>query len=317
MIEKLEIKNFKSIKDLKLKCKRINVFIGEPNTGKSNILESLGFLSFLSYNGNLKDYVRLRNMANLFYDMDLSNEVSVALNDKIIILRYEYDSNFRVYLNGGPVATINMQASSWEFKSRQQLPFKFYRFKTLSKFGREEPSFLYPPNGDNLATILLTNKKMRIWVNDLLRKFNLKMIVKLIEKEIEVQKELDGIIISLPYHLLSDTLQRIIFYFAAIETNRDSILIFEEPEANAFPFYTKYLAERIAKDDSNQYFISTHNPYMLLSILSKTPIDDIQIFITYFEDNQTKVKTLSNNEKSEVLDLDASVFFDIDRFLEG
>ena len=31
----LEIKNFRSIRALRLDCKRINVFIGEPNTGKS------------------------------------------------------------------------------------------------------------------------------------------------------------------------------------------------------------------------------------------------------------------------------------------
>ena len=49
MIKNLEIENFKSIKHLKLDCKRINLFIGEPNTGKSNILESFGILSFGLY----------------------------------------------------------------------------------------------------------------------------------------------------------------------------------------------------------------------------------------------------------------------------
>ena len=43
MVKTLEVKNFKSIKHLKLNCKRINIFIGEPNTGKSNILETWGF----------------------------------------------------------------------------------------------------------------------------------------------------------------------------------------------------------------------------------------------------------------------------------
>jgi recombinational DNA repair ATPase RecF len=32
----VEIKNFKSIKDLRLDCKRVNVFIGKPNVGKLN-----------------------------------------------------------------------------------------------------------------------------------------------------------------------------------------------------------------------------------------------------------------------------------------
>ncbi len=51
MIETLEISNFKSVKHLKLPCKRFNVFIGEPNTGKSNILEALGLLSFVGMEG--------------------------------------------------------------------------------------------------------------------------------------------------------------------------------------------------------------------------------------------------------------------------
>lgn len=41
MIGNLGIRNFKSIKDLDLDCRRVNLFIGEPNTGKSNILEVL------------------------------------------------------------------------------------------------------------------------------------------------------------------------------------------------------------------------------------------------------------------------------------
>ena len=38
-IDNIEIKNFKSIRHQKIEgCKRINVFIGYPNVGKSNIL---------------------------------------------------------------------------------------------------------------------------------------------------------------------------------------------------------------------------------------------------------------------------------------
>lgn len=34
----LRIQHFNSIKDLTLECERINVFIGKPNAGKSDIL---------------------------------------------------------------------------------------------------------------------------------------------------------------------------------------------------------------------------------------------------------------------------------------
>jgi hypothetical protein len=102
----------------------------------------------------------------------------------------------------------------------------------------------------------------------------------------------------------------------AIKTNKNYIIIFEEPEAHAFPYHTKFLAEQIAFDENNQYFISTHNPYFLLSVLEKTPKKDIAVFITYFEDYQTKVKALTQDELIEILDFGASAFFNIDRFLE-
>ena len=53
MIEQLSIKNFKSIKDLKIPCKKLNVFIGEPNSGKSNIIEALALQSQNSLGGCL------------------------------------------------------------------------------------------------------------------------------------------------------------------------------------------------------------------------------------------------------------------------
>ncbi len=45
IIKDLRVSNFKSIKTLELDCKRINIFIGAPNVGKSNILEALSLFS--------------------------------------------------------------------------------------------------------------------------------------------------------------------------------------------------------------------------------------------------------------------------------
>ena len=45
MIEKIEIKNFKSILTDNISLGRLNVFIGENGVGKSNILEALLFAS--------------------------------------------------------------------------------------------------------------------------------------------------------------------------------------------------------------------------------------------------------------------------------
>ena len=133
--------------------------------------------------------------------------------------------------------------------------------------------FLHPPDGDNLFAMLFAYKELRGLVKAIFDKFGLRVIFKPHEKRIEVGMEpKEDVVISFPYFLVSDTLQRIVFHLTAIHSNKNSILAFEEPEAHAFPHYTKYLAERVALDkNENQYFISTHNPYFLLSILEKTP----------------------------------------------
>lgn len=48
MIDKIEIKNFKSIVDLKIDLGRVNIIIGANGCGKTNILEAISFASAAS-----------------------------------------------------------------------------------------------------------------------------------------------------------------------------------------------------------------------------------------------------------------------------
>ncbi|MCX5644950.1 MAG: AAA family ATPase [Phycisphaerae bacterium] len=145
------------------------------------------------------------------------------------------------------------------------------------------------------------------------RKYRLKVVMKPQERVFEIQKQVDDLVISFSYTLQSDTLRRIVFYTVAMASNKDSVLVFEEPESNAFPYYTKYLGERIALDETNQFFIATHNPYLLSAIIEKGRKEDVQVFITYFKDYQTKVKPLTSDEVSELMEADP--FFNLDRFI--
>jgi len=76
MIQTLEIQNFKSIRHLQMDCRRVNLFIGEPNTGKSNILEALGLFS-IPHTWEIQDFVRMESMDDLFYEHDISQRVMV------------------------------------------------------------------------------------------------------------------------------------------------------------------------------------------------------------------------------------------------
>jgi AAA15 family ATPase/GTPase len=125
---------------------------------------------------------------------------------------------------------------------------------------------------------------------------------------------MEDILVSYPYPLVSDTLQRVVFFLCAILSSKNSVLVFEEPEAHTFPYYTKYLAELIALDkQDNQYFIATHNPYFLEPLIAKTPVNDLNIFVTYYENYETKVRLLNQSEIQDLMQID--IFSNLDKYI--
>lgn len=199
MVKTLEIKSFKSIKHLKLDCKRVNVFIGKPNAGKSNLLESVGVFSLpFGSLGNIytiREFIRLENMADLFYDHDLSESVEVKTDHAAFQIRFDN----RVFKGDAREEGNNANSVGFEIydngkigntSGELNLPFRFYRFVTLGKFSRQELDCLLPPKGENLCQILLTRKDLRKFVAGLLREYELKVVLKEFENKIELQKKL-------------------------------------------------------------------------------------------------------------------------------
>jgi len=328
MIKKLAIKNFKSIKDVELDCERINLLIGEPNTGKSNLLEALGVLSWLGYGSSglgLKDSVRYQTMSNFFYDGNLDEPVRIEItNQHKIEINIKFKDDFFQLIQVESVQQARKEKTlcSFNYFKENSYPeqntalqfIKFYRFKSQEEFKDFHSSFLLPPHGSNLFSVVMAHPNLRKIMSSFFKNFGFNVVLKPQEKRFEIQKQVEDIVISYPYSLASDTLQRIIFHVIAIESNKNSTLVFEEPEAHAFPYYTKYLGERIAFDKTNQYFIATHNPYLLRAIIEKAPTEDVRVFVCYFEDYETKVKPLKRNQLSDLIEHDP--FFNLNYFLE-
>lgn len=327
MIRNLEIKNFKSIKDLSFPCKKLNVFIGEPNSGKSNIIEALSLRSQNAISNRClsKDIFRYKSISDLFWDFNINESIEIKSDDGIqSILKYGIredgiiEDQFLLYLdtNNNNASTLSHNGDCNHNIINNGTNVRYYEFKRLQNFTSGFYQHLSVPNGDNLPSLLISNPENKKWVSEFLKSKGLTLTLKPAENEILVSKFIDDEIYSYPYFSISETLQRIIFYTIALKSNSNSTILLDEPESNTFPFYTKYLAERIALDETNQFFITTHNPYLLQNLIEKSTLDDINVCIVTMKDYQTKVVSLNENQISKVLDFNSDVFFNLENVIE-
>ena len=331
MIQSLAVRNFKSIKDVSLDCRRINVFIGEPNVGKSNLLEALALFS-LPYFGDktaFSSLIRFENFANVFRDADISSPISVTAEDdgqrrhefSMTMEFGHYNGAYNISSAGSEALkplrfTANAEAITGWGPTTGRYPVRYYRFNPRAVFNKNEGDFLAPSDGANLLFLLQTNPELYALVDGLFRSRDYRLVLRAHENKIEVQNAGEGRLVQFPYSSVSDTLKRYIFHLAALRTNRDAVLIFEEPESHAFPFYTKQLAEEIALDArGNQFFVSTHNPYFLLPLVHKAPQEELAVFLTSMSGHETRVARLDDAQMRKLAELDADVFFNFDRFL--
>lgn len=324
MIRKLQIRNFKSIKALDLKCSRINVFIGEPNTGKSNILETIGLLHLFA--DRYKTYkepdvslmLRVSQWNQLLYGQDLSQRISIVADKTTVELHYnDRTKRFDAYSGEERVESLNPGLLYVTGKNLPSAKFALYRFNKREQFPFMEANFAVPPDAPNLLE-LLRRKDIHQGLQPYLTEVNLDLDLTTRTIRLGLQAAGEGIreTIYLPYSALSESLQRIIFYTAIVLGNKNMAVALDMPEAHMHPPHVKKLAELIARDENNQYFITTYSPYMLISLIEKTPKDELSVFLTYKDHNETKVKTLANEQIEEVLDMDVDVFFNLDKFLE-
>ena len=204
---------------------------------------------------------------------------------------------------------------------KEELIIKKYSFvKSLEHGSSRAETYLRPPHGDNMLDVLQYNgSTLRKEISDLFKPYGLNFAVRVADRKFEIQKNVDGYIYDYPYSLIADTLQRIIFYLAAIESNDDSVLLFEEPEAHTFPVYTSMLGRKIVESRNNQFFIATHSSYLVTEILEQMLPDEEQagelaIFLAYYEDYQTKVKQLSDEEVRDIRGDSVDVFYNMARY---
>ena len=312
MIPNITIKNFKTIKKLQFDCKRVNLFIGDANTGKSNIFEAF---SLLNFQRELSKFIRFHEISHLFHEFDTTLQISVSTGD-IISLGWVESGEF----------VIDSESSKSHYDNNGKLLYNFpndqthtkvlsYRYNPNTVFSKSDKLYLEPPFGENLPSVLLANRELHSLVKNLLEGLGFKLLIKPFESSFEIIREAKGSFLSFPLVTMSDTVKRIIYYLAIIKSNENATILLEEPESNTFPFYTKALAEMIARHEENQYLIITHNSYLINSIIEKTPLSDLAVNLVYSENYETKICPLSQTGIENVLDFGSDVFLNFDKLL--
>jgi AAA15 family ATPase/GTPase len=326
----------------------VNVFIGAPNVGKSNILEALSLFMYVTKSGvlsesvGLNDIVRFESFVHLLHFGDTSNESFVQFNDSRkcrieyqnahrLILKYQYASNVAggllpdgnyVFnfsnLNKPEIVPLFKESIEDHIKIVGQYPgIKKYIFSGKNFSNSLSAKDLAVPFGDNLFEVLRYNADVRKEVGELFAQYGLKLSFDS-DTKLNVYKELDEFsIFNIPFGQIADTLQRLIFYKTAIQTTKDAVLLFEEPEAHMYPPYiAKFTADIIFDENKNQYFIATHSPFVLTDFIEELERKDLSIYVVGYQKGETVVKRLTDEQISEVVQYGVDLFFNLENYLD-
>ncbi len=227
MISRVSIENYKSIEKASFDTRRVNVFIGEPNSGKSNLLEAVAFQSPAVLN-RLREICRVNSAADLFFDREIERVLKIELAPSL--------TTTLAFKEGAFVGKCKLQDADGEFHlnaagdvSHRQGPFdstnvRHYRYRPLSRteFTKEHFGHLIPPFGANLPTLLYTNKAVRDSISAFFKSKGFRLELRPQDNEILMSKEVDDILYSFPFESISETMKRIVFYKAALESNKVS-----------------------------------------------------------------------------------------------
>ncbi len=368
IINDIEIKNFKSIRHQKIEgCKRINVFVGEPNVGKSNILEAMSLFSVYHKTVNFSDFIRVGKNTTLFFNGTIEKPIQVILNNYFrakviyekgglfasiqedrfgdgfekldkeienvsiglntdaednILVKGSYSINDENKIKYEGSSYLNLYDNSIKDKAlertNKKAPILKYEFKKNIQYNSKDAYNLNHPFGENIFEIISTKTELHKSIIDLLNKYGLKFLYDSEIQEYKILNLLGDKFFTVPYFMIADTLRRLIFHKAAIASNKNTVLLFEEPEANMYPPYISKLTSDIIYDENeNQFFIATHSPYVINDIMENLKKDDYAIYTVGYdkENGETLVRRMTDEELHEIYQYGVDLFLNLENFL--
>ena len=287
-------------------------------------------------NKKLSNFIRLENEAELFFDGNIENEIHIKTNIANCNVRYSKISGLDLGEKSIGWAKIrkllieiqntvndkklqftldeklNIKSSS---KIDVEFPVKRYLFVSNTKNKKSNIPFLIPPFGINLLNVIELNKKLKNELINIFSEYGLNIVFDKASQSLKIlKKNRESDLFLIPYNSIADTLQRIVFYKSAIASNENSILLFEEPEAHSFPSYIIHITQEIIHSTTNQFFISTHSPYIINDFLENCR-EDLSIFSTDFKEGKTVIRQLTKDEIFEIYQYGVDLFTNNESYL--
>jgi hypothetical protein len=280
-------------------------------------------IPFLESGENLNRLIRVENKNELFYHaatkqcfvetnvgkaaLDASEGLAILFNTTNGSVKYSFLKGLNMdHVDSDKLTLLNMV--------------KRYIFRQKKQWNATGNNLLLPPFGENIIDTLSYSPDVAAvtaWMKKEFAKFGMEYVLDMSDSSIKIQRRLDAEkVMSLPYSSIADTLQRVIFYKTAIASNKNSVLLFEEPEAHAFPPYVRAITQDIIESTKNQFFITTHSPFVINDFLEYRHIrEELSIFLIGFKDGQTTAKRLSDEEMNEIYDYGIDLFFSLENYL--
>jgi hypothetical protein len=325
-INAVHIHHFRSIRDCTLMdLRQINILIGRPNTGKTNILEALTLLAIPDMTNRtdleLKDFLRAQTPKELFFTKGPAQYAIVTSNRGECLLQYTESDELKAQLAFDTVSdelVYNFDASFRPAPSQTadvDTVIKRYQYPDHIAHSRVGGQELGVPYGHNLFSLLEENTRLQ------------EPIAKIIAGTgIKIQFDKDGPKIHVPggnaqpntelhFTSLSASLQRLCFYLTAIGSNEEKLIAVDNLDAKIFPSFLVHLAIRMLENPSNQYLFSIHSYYMLIDLL-EDGLDHVAIFNVYTKNAETHVYRLTDENLADIIYNGVDPFINNEHFLQ-
>lgn len=341
MLQEFRIKNFKAFRDLKLNgFKKVNIFVGKANTGKTSILEALSLflakhpqmlISLLDERSMLGDDTCFES---LFFDYKTDELITLESDLEKLELSPNFENQSLVI---SEQTTYIDRSNSYNLKNSLKFSFESKNKKSFSSsisFNKIETKMAYNVSMsendnkpfisslnsiefiaslknreyfnkfvDNLSTVLADNEKAKE-LQQKIKEFALDIEdLKFVGgNKILVQQK--GLQHAIDFRLLGQGFQSYIFILVAILSYKKYIIIDEIENGLHFESIDLLLESMFQTPKDTQFFITTHNKELLKNLALKLEKQDDKIknvaLFNIYYDKENKLRGVQYNGENFV-----------------